>query len=610
MAGGRQGRGPGGRIDEAGIRAVNRRAQGAGNRESEVGAVEKDARIKETRRTGDVHRSRIGDVDRATSRAGPERSEGESARNGGDSTTAGSSRQRADGLGVSSSGIAKDSSRGLRQRVRTEDDRTGVRQEVDVARLGQFKRAAGDSGRASEKIARSRSQHPCARSDLPEAGGVRGYGRGDRVVRGAGSSQDERFGAGDPRDGSADRQGTGTAGVEEGVCRSGVDRDRPVQGGGRTRISERARGSGSVADQDAGGIGEAADIGEGQGAGADVGRSGVGSRRAGIDQGARAALGEDMGRRRGREHAAVDDGLRVTADRERHDVRVVMIEGVTVDRDRAAGAVSQRVSTIIPCSQSGGAAGHAITIPTGKGNGGAGATRLSQQGAEGDGLIDQGPADAQWAGDVAVDKNDRPRSIVPDADIACGETSWCVGADFQPAVHQVDGVDGTADSQRAIGLHAYGAGIHADGLREGIIDVLQPEGAADEIAGLVETIGRILGPADHAGNDEVSVSVKIREPAGADIHRTADGRRSMRRPETRLTDTMTRRKSPCQSVVADADQRTGIIVHTGTTARDGDLAAQVDSTGGTGSTSHTLKDERTARVTRRSTGRPARDGDG
>ena len=441
MTRGRQGGRAGGGIDEAGVRAVGRRTQGAGNRESKVRAIEKDARIKETRRAGDVHRSRIGDVDRATGGASPERGESESARNGGDRASAGSTCEGADGLGVSSSGIAKDSSRGLRQRVRTEDDRTGVRQEVDVARIGQFKRAAGDSGRASEKIARSRSQHPCARSDLQEAGGVRGYGRGDRVVRGAGSSQDERFGAGDPRDGSADRQGTGTAGVEEGVCRSGVDRDRPVQGGGRTRISERARGSGSVADQDAGGIGEAADIGEGQGTSADVGRSGVGTRRAGIDQGARAALGEDMGRRRGREHAAVDDGLRVTADRERHDVRVVMIEGVTVDRDRTAGVIGQGVATIIACRHSGGAAGHAITIPTGKGNGGAVSTRLSQQGAEGDGLIDQGPADAQWAGDVAVDKNDRPRSIVPDADIACGETSWCVGADFQPAVHQVDGVD-------------------------------------------------------------------------------------------------------------------------------------------------------------------------
>ena len=599
MTRGRQGGRAGGGIDEAGVRAVGRRTQGAGNRESKVRAIEKDARIKETRRAGDVHRSRIGDVDRATGGASPERGESESARNGGDRASAGSTCEGADGLGVGSTSITEDSSRGLRQRVRTEDNGSSIRQQVDGRGVGQLQRAPAYRRRPGECIAGRGRQDPRADTDLLDAGGA-GYasrdGDGQGVVAGVRATEKDGVGTSDTdtvcQGGRRKSQRAGTTGVDISVTRSGVDRDRPVQGGGRAGVSERARGSGSVADQDAGGIGEAADIGEGQRTGADVGRSGVGARRARIDQGARAALGEDMGRRRGREHAAVDDGLRVTADRERHDVRVVMIEGVAVDRDRAAGAVSQRVTTIIPWSQSGGAAGHAITIPTGEGEDGAVCTRLSQQGAEGDGLIDQGPADAQWPGDVAVDKNDRSRSIVPDADIACGETSWCVGADFQPAVHQVDGVDGTADSQHAIGLHAHGAGIHADGLREGIIDVLQPEGAADEIAGLVETVGRILGPADHAGNDEVSVSVKIRDPAGADVHRTADGRRTVRPPETRLTETMTRRKSPCQSVVADADQRTGIIVHTGTTARDGDLAAQVDSAGGTGATGGSLQDKR------------------
>ena len=243
-----------------------------------------------------------------------------------------------------------------------------------------------------------------------------------------------------------------------------------------------------------------------------------------------------MGRRRGCEYAAVDDGLGVAADRERHDVRVVMIEGVAVDRDRAAGVVGQRVTTIISGSQAGGAAGHSITIPTGEGEDGAVCTRLAQNRAEGDGLIDQGSADAQWPGDVAVDKNARSRSIIPDADNARGETGWCVGADFQRAVHQVDGVDGVADPQCSIGLHAHGTTVHADGLREGVIGVLQPEGGADEIAALKETVGRVLDAIDNAGDDEVSTTIEIGESTGTDVHWSADGRHSMRRPKTRLTE--------------------------------------------------------------------------
>ena len=216
-----------------------------------------------------------------------------------------------------------------------------------------------------------------------------------------------------------------------------------------------------------------------------------------------------MGGSRGSEYAAVDDGLGVAAGRERHDVRVVMIEWVAVDGDRTAGIVGQGVITVIACGDSGGAARNTISISTGEGDGGTVDTRLAQQGTEGARLIDQGPADAQRAGDVAVDKDDRVGGVVPCADVTCGETAGGVGTDFQPAVHQVDGVDGVADSQRAIGLHAHGAGIHADSLREGIIGVLQPKRGRDETAGLEETVSQVLDAIDHAGDDEVSTTIEI-----------------------------------------------------------------------------------------------------
>ena len=243
-----------------------------------------------------------------------------------------------------------------------------------------------------------------------------------------------------------------------------------------------------------------------------------------------------MGGRRGSEDAAVDDGLGVAAGRERHDVRVVMIEGVTVDRDSAAGIVVQGVITVIACGDSGGAARNTISISTPKGDGGTVATRLAQEGAKGDGLIDQGAADAQHPGHGAVNKYDRVGGIVPHADIARCETARRIGTDFQPAVHQVDGVDGVADPQCSIGLHAHGTTVHANGLREGVIGVLQPEGGADEIAALKETVGRVLDAIDNAGDDEVSTTIEIGESTGTDVHWSADGRHSMRRPKTRLTE--------------------------------------------------------------------------
>ena len=215
-----------GRVDKSCIRTIHGCAQGARIGIGEIDAVEIGASINEGGSAGDDHRAGVGNVDRAAGRACAERGEGEGAGDGGDRAGAGGSGQRADGLGIGSARVAQDTARRLRQRVRTEDDRAGVGQQVDGGGIGQFQGAGADSSRTREKIAGGRREYPCTRADLQEAGGVRGYGRGDRVVRGAGSSQDERFGAGDRRDSTTDRKRTGTAGIKVRVDRGGIDGDR------------------------------------------------------------------------------------------------------------------------------------------------------------------------------------------------------------------------------------------------------------------------------------------------------------------------------------------------------------------------------------------------
>ena len=116
-----------GRIDKSCIRTIHGCAQGARIGIGEIDAIEIGARIKERRRPGHVYRAGIRDVDRTASRAGPEGSESKRTRNGGNRTSTRSSRERANGLGIGSAREAQDSTCRLRQRVRSEDDGSGVR---------------------------------------------------------------------------------------------------------------------------------------------------------------------------------------------------------------------------------------------------------------------------------------------------------------------------------------------------------------------------------------------------------------------------------------------------------------------------------------------------
>ena len=613
----------GGRETGGRERSIRRERGGGGADGEPVGATEGGPAADDAIGAG---RGRIegdraagqGDVEgraRAASGEGGESQRGGAAvgRDGLDRSLAGRGRQRAEGLGAGGSGgafITQDAAGGEAERVDVEDDRAGVREDVDVAAdFAELEHAVGHGGRAGERIARGRGEHPGAHAHLLERGGVGRAvvrdDRADRIVARVDAAEAEGLGEGAGGDVAGDDEGTRAAGHEHrdrAAADAGED-DGLIERLADAGVDEGAglvTGGAVAADDDIGRVGEGADAGDLERTARDfeiaAGRAGGALQ----SQVAPSFLPEDV-RDAGvlLQDITRDEEVAVAAEGQTTDGAVALAPEVGVEGEQAVTVVGEggvvvaaAADEVVEAGERGAEAVAAVEVEVG-----VDAIRIKVAELEitADGRTVQGMVDEE----VTV-------RVVADEDILLGEAVQQVAADLETAVVEVDGEAAGVVAQGGGGADADGAAVDADAGGEGVLGVLEPERRAVDQAGLDDAVLGVVMVVDLAGDDRVAVAVEDNLVAGAEVHVAAERRDAGHGGEAGGNGRAAEAEGAGEVDVADGDEAAGAVEGARSAARHADRATE----GEAADQVRRLDDERAAGVAGAAGVAPAADQDG
>ena len=559
-----------------------------------------------------------GDVEGRTRAAGGEGGESQrggaaAGRDGLDRSLAGRGRQRAEGLGAGGSGgafITQDAAGGEAERVDVEDDRAGVREDVDVAAdFAELEHAVRDGGGAGQGIVRGRGEHPGAHAHLLERGKestVVGDDRGDGVVGRARSADPEGLGNG--------VRGGDIAGQHQRARAAGHEHRNRVSAlsGQKDGLGERLAGTGvdegsglvsagaATAEIDRRGVRESPDAADLEGATHDVDRTACGASGAEHGQVTLVFLREGVGRGGvGLEEVTGDEGVAVAANVEASGGAVALtpeigVEGeqpvaVVVDAGVVAAAAADEV---VEAGERGAEAVTAVEVEPGVTTG---CVEVAESERPADGRTVQGMVDQEGA-----------VRVVADVDVLLGEAIQDVAADFESTVVEVDRETTGIQAERAGGGHADGTAVDTDAGGVGILVVLQPERRAVDQADLDDTILGVVVIVDLAGDDRVAVAVEDHLVAGAEVHVAAERRDAGHGGEAGGNGRAAEAEGAGEVDVADGDEAAGAVEGARSAARHADRATE----GEAADQVRRLDDERAAGVAGAAGVAPAADQDG